>query len=209
MFIVRVLPFDERRMILTSTMIPSYKRPALLIGAIDSFRKTATNPDQHEAIVRLSEKDPQAERTQKALHAMFDNCQVIIGKQMGGYVALGLYYTEMLPLVNGEWINIWDDDMTIEGVGWDEKLKKAPHRSMVVCERYQLGPNIYDPGSLDGSGTGWFFHYKTWQEVGEKEVGYPPDGYGVNLSRRLSWPAHRLEGTILNHQWQRPKDGDR
>jgi hypothetical protein len=196
-------------MILTTTMIPSFKRAGLLIQAIDSFRKTADKPEQHEVVVRLSSADPQANKTKEALHALFDNCQVMIGRQMGGYVALGLYYTEMLPLCSGEWINIWDDDMTIEGQGWDTKLKDAPKQSMVVCERYQLGPSLYDPGSCDGSGTGWFAHHETWKASGEREIGYPPDSYMVNTARKNNWPAYRLRGTILNHQWQRPKDGDR
>lgn len=195
---------------LCSTMIPSFKRPVLLMAAIDSFRKTAKDPKCHQAIVRLSEADPSAEKTKLAVETMFENVKVIIGRQMGGYCALGLYYDEMLPLCDGEFINIWDDDMTIEGP-WDDELRKAPKKAMIVCERYQLGPSLYEPGSLDGSGTGWFAHQATWREAGGTSISihFPPDAYMVAFAQSKNWIKHQMRLTVLNHNWQRPTDGDR
>lgn len=192
-----------------TTMIPSYKRADLLPRAIESFRATAVDPTKHQVVVRLIEQDETAEEQRKALLERFENCKVMIGRKMGGYVALGLYYTQMIPLADGEWINIWDDDMTIEGAEWDRKLLGAPPHSLVLCHRYQLGPILYGHGSLDGAGTGWFMHKASWQGLGETEVGFPPDAYGVSLAQRHGWPVYHLQDTVLNHQWRRPYDGDR
>lgn len=188
---------------LCSTMIPSYRRPGLVIGAIKSFGHKG-----HQAIVRLSDADPTAAEQKERILSQCGNTQVIIGPHLSGYESLGAYYTEMLPLCQGEWINIWDDDMEIRGP-WYTGLTKAPHESVVVCENYTLGPSEYGPGSLDGQATGWFMHFASWKNTGEIAIGFPPDDYGMKFSRDHAWPIHRLPRTRLVHDWQRPIDGDR
>lgn len=194
---------------LLTTLIPSYKRPQYLVRAIESWRKTAADPSCHEVIVRLSDKDPWKRDTLEYLQTEFANCRVFVGPHMRGYVDTGVFFTEMIQHARGEWFNIWDDDMTIEGDRWDEKLRAAPVRSLVVLERYQLGPSLYGPGSLDGVGTGGFLHLKTWKDIGETAVAFPPDTYMRQVAQRNNWPAYRLPGTLLNHDWQRPKDESR
>lgn len=190
-------------------MIPSFKRPILLMQAIESFRKTAQDPKCHQVIVRLQTNDPDAEKTKTAVLAFFENCKVIIGEPMRGYIDVDQFYNEMLPLCEGEFINIWDDDMTIEGGQWDVKLREAPKGVMVLCQRYQCGPSLYDPGSCDGPGIGWFINQKQWRETGESEINFPPDVYMTKVAARFNWPKWHLGGITLNHNWQRPQDGDR
>jgi hypothetical protein len=194
---------------LCSTMIPSFKRPVLLLKAIESFRKTAKNPECHQAIVRLQTNDPKAEATRAAVLALFENCKVIIGEPKRGYTDVGQFYTEMVPLCDGEYINIWDDDMTIEGGQWDVELRKAKPRNIVLCSRYQLGPSLYDHGSCDGPGIGWFVHRKTWEAAGESVITFPPDVYMTEVAKRNNWGREHLGGIILNHNWQRPTDEHR
>jgi hypothetical protein len=200
---------SDKRMKLCSTMIPSYKRPVLLMNAVESFRKTAADPSCHEVIVRLSDKDDKAEKTRDALLSLFDNCTVLIGPHLRGYLDVGTHYTEMLKHCTGEFINIWDDDMTIEGGHWDVELRKANKKAIILCSRYQLGPSLYDHGSCDGPGIGWFVHRKTWEETGERDITFPPDVYMTEVARKHNWGKEHLAGMILNHNWQRPVDEHR
>lgn len=190
-----------------STLIPSYKRPELLLKAIQSFRDTAKDPSCHEAVVRLSLNDHHQEQ-KDAILERFENCKVLVGEQGNGYHDIHGYYTEMIAVASGEWINIWDDDMTIEGP-WDEQLMIAPRKAAILCENYQLGPSWYGRGSLDANATGWFAHMATWKAAGGNKIGFPPDTYMRRFAQVNNWPTHHLIGVTLNHNWQRPNDGHR
>ena len=193
-----------------TTMICSYKRPRLLLNAIQSIRDTSSNPKEHEVLVRLSDADPESQIQKRTLMCVFKNIRVFIGPHMEGYTSLGDYFTEMAKYATGKWLHIFDDDMTLEGNDWDGKLRGAPDRCLALCQIYRLGGTQYGPGSCDGPGIAWWVQRSLLNEVGGGQIGNPPDTWVRDLLvNRNGWPIHHLQDIILNHAWQRPTDGDR
>lgn len=189
-----------------STLIASYKRSDLLVHAIESLRATAETPAEHEVLVRLSNKDPEAPNTTASLKKQFSNVLVLIGDHLNGYASLGDYFTELAEYATGQWVNIFDDDMTLEGVNWDEKLHAVPDKSFVVCERYRLDTSDYLHG-CDGPGIAWFVPRDCWKHYGEDAIGNPPDTWMKHLLvDQNGWQNYRLPGITLNHQRMHDKD---
>lgn len=200
---------------LCSTMICSYKRPDGLEKAIRSILSRCETPREVEILVRFSEADPdsiaQSGRFTALGEALRSTVRVFTGPHLGGYQDIGLHFTTLARETRGKWVHIFDDDMTLEGRRpWDALLRQAPERHLVLCERYTLGASHYDRGSCDGSGIGWWVPRDCWREYGEETIGFPPDLWMRQLLvTQNQWPIHHLRGYTLNHQWMRPKDGDR
>lgn len=194
--------------IFCTTMLASYKRPLLLMKAIDSLNSRA-DQSAYRIIVRLSYQDPDAKLQAEQILDTHKNVTVLIGPHLF-YEGLGDYFTRMSQLATGKWLHIFDDDMTMDGGSWWDELKKAPDRALVLCERYRCGGSEYGVGSCDGSGIGWFIPNGCWREIGANKIEHPPDIFMKNLLVGANgWPIHHLKGVLLNHQWQRPIDGNR
>lgn len=193
--------------ILCTTMVSSYKRPRLLLHALESLAECADS-SQYQLIIQVFREDPSHEWVAEEIREKHTNAVVIIGTHVG-YNAIGDYFTDMSEVAKGKWLHIFDDDMTMEGDWWSE-LKKAPDDHMVLCEYYTCGGSGYDAGSCDGSGIAWFIPNGCWKTLGETGIGMPPDAWMRDLLvDRNGWPIHHLKDIRLNHQWQRPLDGNR
>lgn len=189
-------------------MICSYKRPDLLLKAIESLRASA-DPDNFEILIRFSDADKESIKRRKEFESI-KNVRVFVGPQGNGYSDLGLSFTKLAKHAKGEWCSIFDDDMTIEGGRWDLELEKVEKPAMALCEFYTLGPSKYGSGACDGPGIGWFLPTRSWEKLGCKRIEEPPDtAMKKLLVDHHKWPIVWLKGITLNHQWQRPTDGNR
>lgn len=117
-----------------SVLIPSRGRPDRLVKAIDSLYKSVSDPDQIEIILKLDNDD--LENVPFSFFKNLKYSKIIISDRRKGYDSLGDFYQEMSDVALGDWVWIYNDDVTIEfsetGKRWDEQLKEFPLSGIIL-----------------------------------------------------------------------------
>ena len=166
-----------------SVLLPSRKRPDLLMRCIKSIVDTADNPETFEICLRLHRDD---EETIRRLPEILSLCtvRVIIGLQHGGYRDLSWFYQEAAAISRGNWIWVMNDDVVSVTKGWDTMVHSQPDNVIVMPSRHKLGGSTY---INDGHNPFMFVPNKAWEKYGVKRFGTPFDASMWGLFRQNGW----------------------
>ena len=112
-----------------SILIPTFRRPKLLLRAVHSAFALAAEPDNIEVIVRVSHND----ETGLDLIGKIPqhNTRVILGPQLNGYMDLHRLTTECAALSTGAWLMAFNDDAYFDSRDWDLILPNPEGKRLV------------------------------------------------------------------------------
>lgn len=166
-----------------SVLLPSRKRPDLLIRCIKSIAETADNKDAFEICLRIHRDDTE---TISRLPEILSLCtvRVVIGLQHGGYRDLSWFYQESAAISRGGWIWVMNDDVVSMTKGWDTMVGEIPKNVIVMPERNRVGDSVY---INDGSTPFMFIPNKAWEKYGVTRFGTPFDHSLWKLLRDNGW----------------------
>jgi hypothetical protein len=134
---------------LCSVLIPSRKRIVGLQNTLKSIVDTAFDISRFEACLRIDRDDFE---TIGSLKYILDSAptlkiKVLIGDRKGGYNYLAGFYNELCTIAEGQWVFVMNDDITLEGAGWDTNLAEVPGTALARPGKYILGGASYStPG---------------------------------------------------------------
>lgn len=179
-----------------SVLIPSRKRVDRLKKTIESIIATTT---EVEIIVRADIDDKE---TVDFLKEAYDKKYVdtyIVGERKNGWYSICDFYQEMVHVSRGTWILVMNDDCTVEGHGWDEKLKSIPANGvMVYPEIHVLGGSTY---TNDVGGPFPIVPNKCWEQYGFETIPPVVDlGLYELLVKEHNWNIAFIKGMTGNHQ---------
>lgn len=184
-----------------SCLVPSRKRYDRLKALVESIRLHAegVEGEDYEILCRSDEDDPITENT--CLHL---NVHCLVGSRYGGWKDNNRMFGELAEIAKGYWIWILNDDMIVQGTGWDTKLSEAPKANTIVQPSvHRLGGSSYPK---DDAGPAPIVPNKCWLEWGMKEIPQPSDTMFAMNARKRGWRTHFLEGITIWHQ--RPNSGE-
>lgn len=188
---------------LVSILIPSRGRPEGFNKAVRSIRETASDMSRVEILARLDHCDPRL-----ADYRFGSDIHVRIGVRGRGYPDLNLWYTELDKMASGLFCWMLNDDVTIEGNGWDGQILQAAasiqrKQSQIMRPEFNvLGQSHYREDSYTPfplTPREWYrgFGYPFWP--------HPPDTAATEICVKQNlWPEITLKGITVNHQ--RPDD---
>lgn len=137
-----------------SMLLPARGRPKNLKESIDSVFDLAALPGRVEVLVRLDDCDPCLQDELEILGKYpRESVRVFQGKRLG-YSRMHEYYNKLAELATGDWLFLWNDDITMRSSYWDQLLCNAPlfsvqfpRRDIVATTDYTLpvvGRPVYD-----------------------------------------------------------------
>lgn len=189
---------------LVTFAIATRKRIKKLTRCIQSFIDTADDPCCLEVVVRIARDDLE---TIDAIQDLMDMCQlrVVIGYPLDGYPACSFFIDEASRLGCGQWTWGFDDDMVMQGKGWDTQLRTVPMDGYIVQpEIEQLNTSKYH--NHEG-GANWCVPNCAWRRFGFRFVEFPSDVWLDNLLRvQHGWKTRFLSGITIWHD--RDKSGE-
>lgn len=175
--------------------IPSRKRVERLIRCLQWINDTA-HPDNYEVFIWFDDDDRQSLNAIPQIESM-GRIKCIVGPRRNGWASIEENFMEALPQFNGTWIWVLNDDMWIEGKGWDEQLKGVPTEG-VICHPEISG----NGGSVYRNDTGGCFPIvpnRFWEKLGQPQVERPYDTYCNELARTSGWKFHFLPNVTTVH----------
>lgn len=179
-----------------SVLIPSRARPKKLARCLDSIRNT-TRTENVEIIVRIDSDDQASLDAANYLRLVY-GVFIIIGERGDGWNDNNKMFDEMIRIQNGDWCAFFNDDMTVEGEGWDKELAMVPTRG------YLVHPEILGIGGARypncGGGNFPIAPKYCWREYGWPQLSHPVDA-GLNdlLVTRNHWKNWFLKDTKFLH----------
>lgn len=177
--------------ILCSFLIPSRARPEKCAKAIESI---LVDP-RSEVAVRIDDDDPYIDRYKSLI--CYDRTTLIIGPRIG-YDGGSRMVSEMSDKTNSPWIVGWNDDMTIEGTSFSEKLSHVPTTGYIVHPSvHRLGASTYQ---RDPTGPAPIIPNQCWHLFGFDSLPHPCDTWAHHfLVLEKGWQTWWLGGMAVNH----------
>jgi len=114
-----------------SVLIPSRRRIERLQETIKRLFDNATNPNAIEVLVRLDRDDLQTYEHIREFSNEWD-IKFIIGDRYQGYRDLNKMYGELCKIAVGTFFWLYNDDVDIETVGWDEFLWQYEKKVVII-----------------------------------------------------------------------------
>lgn len=189
---------------LLAVLIPTRKRFDRLVKAIQSVKET-TDADNIEIWLRVDRDDTETVEQIPMMLRVEPNLRVLIGDRLDGYASLCCFYQELSYLCYAKWVFIMNDDITVEGNGWDKQLATIPTDGVIVWPEFMQWNNSKYP-----SGSGYvcpIVPTRCWEKFGVKDLGNPVDMHLIGLLRdQQKWRVELLNGMTVNHQ--RDSDAD-
>jgi len=180
---------------LCSVMVPTRKRVPRLLKTIESIR--STSKIENVEILLRTDTDDSETATACADHFCADpSIRILTGPRLKGYESLDTFYNELARISNAHWVLVLNDDITLEGNGWDEHLKRLPiENSLAWARYYRLNNSLYTlPGCAFVCP---FVPTSTW--LNHKAATNPVDVYWQRVARKKKWRIRPVNLTI-NHQ---------
>jgi hypothetical protein len=178
--------------VICSFLIPSRARPDQCKKAIESIFKAS---ETSQVLLRVDYDDPCLESYRRLTRG---GVSLFVDERVGykGYSQMVTFLSEQ---TSATWVCLMNDDMTIEGDGFDEKLAAIPTTGFIVQpEGHILGNSGY-PRTHGGPCP--IVPNQCWRNLGAIEVPTPCD---TNLDQLLrvknGWETSWLEGITVNHQ---------
>ena len=182
-----------------SCLIPSRGRFDQLVRAVNSLRATAASVNNFEVLIRLDDDDV-ASTSRIAEVESLCNVKVLVGPTFEGYSSIDpIFLTELAKIAVAPWCWILNDDMTIEGGKWDEKLMQIPTTGYIVqTEFFRLNQSVYH---LCEGGNFPCVPTRCWEIFGWERLLFPSDtGLDQLLRIKNGWKTWFLPGITAWHQ---------
>lgn len=180
-----------------SILLPTRKRVERLKRCLDSLSTTA-KVENYEVLLAIDNDDEEMIRA----IPFFNNPPVryTIAPRGSGWMALDKRNDELSSIARSLWLWMMNDDVTIEGYGWDEQLKTIPTTGVLVQpQTMKLGGSTY-------SNLEWtcfpIFPKGCLEKLGKSLHGLNPADQGIweFLVKTHGWKTHHLKGITANHQ---------
>lgn len=183
--------------LLCSVMIPTYKRLELLTKVIHSIIDNATDKSCFEIIVRVQTNDPETLLAIPDLVGIGKCVRVITGDPLRGYADLSRFYDDCAALaIDSEFVWIGNDDCLSMSKGWDDAVRKAPKRHILVPQKHGCGHSLY---LNDTHCPFLFIPNGSWKKYGVVKFHTPFDSGLWTLLRENGWPDFILPGVSVWH----------
>lgn len=181
--------------ILCSILLPTRKRPEMLLECISSIVVSASGNHEFEIIVRIHRDDHRTVMIIPKLLTMA-NVKIVVGYPHNGYADLSKFYDDAAGVANGKFIWVMNDDVTVSGKPWDEALIAAPVDHLIMPEIHRLGFSKY---TKDMHTPFMFMPNKCWERYGVRKFNTPFDNGLWTLLRENNWPTYFLPGVVVHH----------
>ncbi len=176
-------------------MIPTRCRVPRLLKTIESIRNTSQS-DRVEILLRTDTDDLETAGALPDLISKYAGVRVLCGPRLNAYESLNEFYNELARISEAQWVVVLNDDITLEGAGWDEQLSRLHvGDSLAWGQYYHLGLSWYRH-----SGAAFvcpFVPTSTWLQHGPAHN--PVDWWWREQSRKNHWKIHRLAGLTIHH----------
>lgn len=164
---------------------------------IQSIVDTADSQDSFEICLRLHRDDHETIQALPRLLYLAQKVRVVIGLPMSGYGDLSRFYDEAIAIANGDWIWVMNDDVTVEGNGWDTKLAAEPTDKFIIMpEIHKLGGSTYEN---DFDTPFMMLPNGCWKQYGVTKFSTPFDHGLWKLLRDNGWGTRFLKGIATWH----------
>jgi|TARA_B110000196_G_C21130522_1_gene658208 hypothetical protein len=149
--------------------IPSIRELKVITHCVRDLYEKADDPENIEVIVRLDEEDNRDEgfinNIKGSAGEYKDNVKVIVGKKMYGYCSGTDMNKEIIDIMKGEWLFIYNDDCTSITKGYDSVVKKYNGKMVLLstkneCNLYDFG--IYPKKFIEVNGRLQYSCYTNW-----------------------------------------------
>lgn len=183
---------------LVAIMIPTRKRVAKLERCIRSILDTASNPGQVEVVIRADEDDPDTLNFLDHSPLMGRlSCRVEIAERLG-WGNIDIWFDEESNRLTSDWVCTFNDDMWMEGKGWDGTLSTFPKDGVIAQpENITLGPSSYH--HVQGAFCP-FIPRLCWVKMGEPHLKRGSDTWLDQLIRvNHHWTTRFINGLMVHH----------
>lgn len=164
---------------LVSVLLPSRGRPQGLLHAASSLIVRCDNPACIEILIRLDDDDSESQDTAGWLQSVFGETtaiKVITGPRRGGYDSLHEFVEEMCAVARGDFLFLFNDDLTMDTEGWDTEIARFRDEFCVLSWKILPSPwakNLFP-----------VVHRKVHQVIGHFSKCGICDTWMENISRR-------------------------
>lgn len=181
---------------LCSVIFPSRERAALAVFAINSFRTQAVNPDRIMFQVRVDDDDPTLNEYVKAFTNLL-NTSLTIGPREMGWHSGTKFCSELAERADATWVWFINDDMEVDGSGWDVKLNLLPDSGYVVQpEFHKLNRSLY---VKDERSCAPIVPNGCWKKYGHSTIPAPLDAMLPELLWKNGWSTMFLPDVTIIH----------
>jgi len=182
---------------LISILMPTRGNIGGLMLALGSIKRTATNMDEVEILLRMDDDDPNRTAIADGLAADF-GARTIVGPRGRGYIDMGVFINDLAKEATGQWCWLMDDDAWIEG-NWQPQIAAIPadpaNGPCLNAEFYQLGPSHYV--TPQDSPVGLIMPTALVKKISHNN---PVDAQWWSISRQMGWTTHFLKGVTYYHE---------
>ncbi len=178
---------------LCTILIPTRKRVPRLLHTIESIRSTS-KLENVDICLRLDEDDHETIGALCQIVTRAKQVRIMIGPRYGGYSSVATFCNEMAAMADSKWLCPINDDVTVEGSGWDDEL--ATVKTGIAWPRgYTLGGSAYK-----NPGCGWYIPFipkEIWTKLGP--VHNPVDAWWHKTWKEHGWHVTTLTKLTMNH----------
>ena len=149
--------------------IPSIRELKVITHCVRDLYEKADDPENIEVIVRIDEEDNRDEgfinHIRGAGGEYQDNVKVIVGKKMYGYCSGPDMNKEIIDIMKGEWLFIYNDDCKSITKGYDSIIKRYNGKMVLLstkndCNEFDFG--IYPKKFIEVNGRLQYSCYTNW-----------------------------------------------
>lgn len=181
-----------------SIQIPTRGRPHHITNVIDNLIDKVSDTNNIEILLRMDDDDT---NTIKILNESYSDqigslIKIVVGNRNGGYFDLPKFHYELSEISNGEWIFLYNDDVTMETENFD-LLVQEHHGKKIILQ--SLGENGNSHGGIKGGN--WYFpiiHREIVKNLGHFTIDTPyADGWIRVIGEKLN--LHKIIPINLVH----------
>jgi len=172
-------PQFEEKGKLVSVLLPSRGRSQGLLHAVSSLIARCDNPACVEILIRLDDDDSGSQDTAGWLQGVFGETaaiKVIAGPRRSGYDSLHEFVEEMCAVARGDFLFLFNDDLTMDTEGWDTEIARFRDEFCVLS--WKISPNPHAKNLFP------VVHRKVHQVIGHFSKCCICDTWMENISRR-------------------------
>ena len=163
---------------------------------MESIRGSADG-ENYEILIRMESDDKASLALTPKLREHLGT-QVFVGSA-DGYAAIGRHFTYLSALASGQWVWIFNDDMTIASRdgGWDTKLAQVPkHGYFVEPQTHKLNRSTYPNDPRCGAPA---LIRNCWSQFGITELPASLDYRIPERLEKVGWKPWFLDGVTIWH----------
>jgi len=177
-------------------MISSWRRPDKICDTIASLVNTCSDVSRMEIVIRFHQNDPISIRMIPEYLAMAPEgtFKILVGSEYEGYKSLSAYYEEIADLCVGTHLWIMNDDVIIEGHGWDTQIHDGDF--VFIPESHYLNASLY---TKDPSCAWMIYPNKVWTRLGFDHLQNPLDTWMYNVLKDLNFTNVFMPGITAKH----------